>query len=166
MLPNILQGPSLLLHKSFLILGNAARCAPLKIPQNASEDDICVLFSHVVLSTGGRGGNSKLYQKVWQKSLHLQACHLLFGQCKTATPEGWQRSPIYVFFLSVHIFFCVCHLLGQFLHQQLFKLAIVGMQSQELSPNNWLHGTGWQELKPKLLGNFLKSTYIFSLPSA
>ena len=29
-----------------------ARCASLKIPQNASEDDICVLFSHVVLSTG------------------------------------------------------------------------------------------------------------------
>ena len=35
----------------FLILGNAARCAPLKIPQNASEDDIGVLFFHVVLST-------------------------------------------------------------------------------------------------------------------
>ena len=51
MLPNILQGPSLLLHKSFLILGNAARCAPLKIPQNASEDDIRVLFFHVVLFT-------------------------------------------------------------------------------------------------------------------
>ena len=26
-------------------------CAPLKIPQNASEDDIGVLFFHVVLST-------------------------------------------------------------------------------------------------------------------
>ena len=51
MLPNILQGPSLLLHKSFLILGNAARCAPLKIPQIASEDDIRVLFFHDVLST-------------------------------------------------------------------------------------------------------------------
>ena len=37
----------------FLILGNAARCAPLKIPQNASEDDICVLFFHSVLSTDG-----------------------------------------------------------------------------------------------------------------
>ena len=51
MLPNILQGPSLLLHKSFLILGNAARCASIKIPQIASEDDICVLFFHDVLST-------------------------------------------------------------------------------------------------------------------
>ena len=35
----------------FLILGNAARCAPLKIPPNASEDDIHVLFFHVVHST-------------------------------------------------------------------------------------------------------------------
>ena len=35
----------------FLILGNAARCAPLKIPQIASEDDIRVLFFHDVLST-------------------------------------------------------------------------------------------------------------------
>ena len=26
-------------------------CSPLKIPQNPSEDDIRVLFSHVVLST-------------------------------------------------------------------------------------------------------------------
>ena len=34
-----------------VILGNAARCASLKIPQNASEDNICVLFFHVVLST-------------------------------------------------------------------------------------------------------------------
>ena len=50
MLPNILQGPSLLLDKSFLILGNAARCTLIKTPQNASEDDICVLFFHVVLS--------------------------------------------------------------------------------------------------------------------
>ena len=45
-------GPSLLLQKSVLILVNAARCAPLKIPQNASEGDICVLFFHFVLSTG------------------------------------------------------------------------------------------------------------------
>ena len=51
MLSNILQGPSLLFHKSFLILGNAARCASLKIPQIASEDDIRVLFLHDVLST-------------------------------------------------------------------------------------------------------------------
>ena len=28
----------------FEILGNAARCAPLKIPQISSEDDIRVLF--------------------------------------------------------------------------------------------------------------------------
>ena len=34
------------------ILGNAERCAPLKIPQNASEDNIRVLFFHIVLSTG------------------------------------------------------------------------------------------------------------------
>ena len=48
---NILQGPSLLLHTSFVILVNAARCAVLKIPQIASEDDIHVLFFHDVLST-------------------------------------------------------------------------------------------------------------------
>ena len=35
-----------------MILGNAARCAPLKIPQIACEDDIRVLFFHDVLSTG------------------------------------------------------------------------------------------------------------------
>ena len=35
----------------FLILGNAARCAPLKIPEIASEDDIRVFFFHDVLST-------------------------------------------------------------------------------------------------------------------
>ena len=37
----------------FLILGNAARCAPLKIPQIASEDDIDIggLFFHDVLSS-------------------------------------------------------------------------------------------------------------------
>ena len=34
----------------FVILGNAARCAPLKIPQNASKDDIRVLFFRIVLS--------------------------------------------------------------------------------------------------------------------
>ena len=51
MLPNILQGPSLLLHISFLIRGNAARCAPLKIPHIVIEDDIRVLFFHDVLST-------------------------------------------------------------------------------------------------------------------
>ena len=63
MLPNNLQGPSLLLHKSFLILGNAARCAPLEIPQNASEDDIQVLFFHVVLSTGQTlAGNTDIPQ--------------------------------------------------------------------------------------------------------
>ena len=39
------------LHKSFLILGNAARCAPLKIPQISYKDDIRVLFFHLVLST-------------------------------------------------------------------------------------------------------------------
>ena len=48
MLSNILL--SLLLHKSFLILGNAARCAPLKIPQTASDEDFRELFFHVVLS--------------------------------------------------------------------------------------------------------------------
>jgi len=35
----------------FFILGNAARCALLKIPQIANEDDIRVLFFHYVLST-------------------------------------------------------------------------------------------------------------------
>jgi hypothetical protein len=36
----------------FLIQGNDARCPLLKIPQISSEDDIRVLFFHVVLSTG------------------------------------------------------------------------------------------------------------------
>ena len=34
-------------------MGNDARCASLKIPQNPSEDDIRVLFFHVVLSMAG-----------------------------------------------------------------------------------------------------------------
>ena len=34
-----------------LVRPEFAGCAPLKIPQNASEDDIRALFFHVVLST-------------------------------------------------------------------------------------------------------------------
>ena len=50
----------------FVILGNAARCAPLKIPQNASEDDIRVLFFHVVLSmTQGNPESSQFFLQWW-----------------------------------------------------------------------------------------------------
>ena len=67
MLPNILQGPSLLIHKSFLILGNAARCAPLKIPQIASEDDFRVLFFHNVLSTVRAEDSQKMMEDMLAK---------------------------------------------------------------------------------------------------
>jgi hypothetical protein len=64
MLPNILQGPSLFWHKYFFILGNAARCAPLKIPQIASEDDIRVLFFHDVLSMVKILQNTQILKKI------------------------------------------------------------------------------------------------------
>ena len=42
--------------RQFCVLGNAANCAPLKIPQNdailASEYEICVYFHHFGPSTG------------------------------------------------------------------------------------------------------------------
>ena len=93
MLPNILQGTSLLLHKSFLILGNAAKCAPLRIPQNASEDDIRVLFSHVVLSTAVTIGADMtspvaLYLPLWLAGTHL-ALSRRNRPGSPPQPRGW-----------------------------------------------------------------------------
>ena len=67
-------GALLLLHKSFLTLGNAARCAPLKIPQNASEDDIHGLFFHDVLSTAP----TVLYATKLVPIYIILFCHILF----------------------------------------------------------------------------------------
>ena len=86
MLPNILQGPSLLLHKLFFILGKAARCAPLKIPQIASEETfMCCSFTMFFLWC-------TLFYRSWRRGL---AAHSSSGHQVHST----QRSQSTLFYV-------------------------------------------------------------------